>query len=431
MLRLFGIPESEIAETLRRRRARRASTSTRSRSRPACAAARSRSSTRYEPGGAAGLRRVRRASCASATPTRCSPTTGTTVDEQVAALLRGPPAAHHRDGRVVHRRAAGGAADRPAGLVGLRARRRSSSTPNEAKTALAGVDPALIERARRGLAGGRAARSPTARARALRRRRRHRRSPASPGRTAGRRRSRSGSSASRSPSGRVDRRCACPATAPTSATARRLALHLLRRLLLGEPTDGLRCFVALDLPDASRGARGRRRRLAPVAARLAASPSVHGSVDEQRPTIAGARGGRGAPARPARPADRRRRCRPGHGGRLDDSEATQRAPSAARTPRRPSRARAAPLPPHVTVPAPAGRRLASAAPSSRGDAAALYVPPAPTARRTSRSRASAGLTRLGASSYARVWSRRTAPGVRSVRRRQLTAFESTMDRGPP
>ena len=41
---------------------------------------------------------------------------------------------------------------------------------NEAKVALAGVPAELIERARRGLARGRAPRSPTARGRALRRR---------------------------------------------------------------------------------------------------------------------------------------------------------------------------------------------------------------------------------------------------------------------
>ena len=45
---------------------------------------------------------------------------GSTIDDQVAALLARPDG---RDGGVVHGRPAGGAADRAAGLVGVRARR--------------------------------------------------------------------------------------------------------------------------------------------------------------------------------------------------------------------------------------------------------------------------------------------------------------------
>ena len=49
---------------------------------------------------------------------------GSTIDDIVAGLLLGPPVSDRGGRRVVHGRADGGAPDRPAGLVGLRARRR-------------------------------------------------------------------------------------------------------------------------------------------------------------------------------------------------------------------------------------------------------------------------------------------------------------------
>ena len=140
MLRLFGIPESEIARTLRGVAADGVDARARWRSRPACGAGSSRSSTRYEPrrGGdydafeaAVRERHARRAVLRA---------TGRRSTRSSPALLRGRRL-DGRDGRVVHRRADGGPADRPA-----RARRPTCSAAlvvysNEAKAALAGVDP--------------------------------------------------------------------------------------------------------------------------------------------------------------------------------------------------------------------------------------------------------------------------------------------------
>ena len=75
MLRLFGIPESEIAETLRAGRGRGHRPRRGSRSRPACAAARSRSSPATRPRPSRVYDALRGDASASATPTRCSPTT--------------------------------------------------------------------------------------------------------------------------------------------------------------------------------------------------------------------------------------------------------------------------------------------------------------------------------------------------------------------
>ena len=74
MLRLFGIPESEIAETLRARGGRRRRPRRRWRSRPACAAGRSRSSRATTRPSRASTTRSRPSS-ASATPRPSSPTT--------------------------------------------------------------------------------------------------------------------------------------------------------------------------------------------------------------------------------------------------------------------------------------------------------------------------------------------------------------------
>ena len=153
MLRLFGIPESEIAATLRAaaadgRRARAPG----DHDLPAARRGRGRHALRAADG--AVYERARGVRARRGTPTRCSPTTAATVDQQVFALLRSA-GRDDRGRRVVHRRPAGGAADRPAGVVGGRAAAGSSCTPTRRRSALAGVDPALIASHRSGLGGGR------------------------------------------------------------------------------------------------------------------------------------------------------------------------------------------------------------------------------------------------------------------------------------
>ena len=186
------------------------------RSRPACAAARSRS---------------RRASSPPPSPptTRCSRSSpsarrhafsrdGSTIDEQVAALL---PAADGRRRRVVHGRAAGGAAHRPAPGP-RRTSRAARRLLQRGEVELAGVDPALIERfgavsteVAEALADGApSASTPTSGSG----------SPGSPGPAAAPRRSRSGTvcfSVCGRGGRRLTRRTRCRAAAPTSATARR------------------------------------------------------------------------------------------------------------------------------------------------------------------------------------------------------------------
>ena len=90
MLRLFGIPESEIARTLREIEADGIPIGS-SRSRPACGAARSRSrrSSSRRP---APVYDAFEAACASATRDTLFSEDGSTVDEQVAGLLLGPGA---------------------------------------------------------------------------------------------------------------------------------------------------------------------------------------------------------------------------------------------------------------------------------------------------------------------------------------------------
>ena len=93
---------------------------------------------------------------------------GSTVDEQVAALLRradraASSGAHDRHRRVLHRRPAGGAADRAARVPPTTSRRRSSPTRTRSRSPQAGVPRGADRAPRRGLRGGRARRSPTAR----------------------------------------------------------------------------------------------------------------------------------------------------------------------------------------------------------------------------------------------------------------------------
>ena len=108
-LRLFGIPESEIANTLRAAEAeglelgRLEITTCLRRGEIEVA-------TRYEPAGRRRLRRAGRVHRRAATRSTLFSADGSTVDEQVAALLRRP---HGRRRRVLHGRPDGGAAHRP------------------------------------------------------------------------------------------------------------------------------------------------------------------------------------------------------------------------------------------------------------------------------------------------------------------------------
>jgi nicotinamide-nucleotide amidase len=119
------------------RRTDAGSTSTRSRSPPACGAARSRSRPATSRPAGARLRRARRVH-----PERHADTlfSSRRLDDRRAGR-RAAGGSHDRGGRVVHRRAAGGPADRPAGSSAYFARGVVVYS-NEAKVALAGVDPA-------------------------------------------------------------------------------------------------------------------------------------------------------------------------------------------------------------------------------------------------------------------------------------------------
>ena len=236
MLRLFGIPESEIAATLRARRGGARVALDGLEITTCLRRGEIEVVTRYEPGAQADLRRVRRRSSASATPTRCSPTTGRSVDEQVARLLR-------ERGRTIAT-----AESCTGGLLAGRLTERPGSSAyvlgglvvysNEAKVALAGVD-AGADRAASARSRRRWPRRwPTARASGWAPTSASG-SPASPARAAAPRRSPSGivcfsvavarrrapdAHASQLPGARADVR-------DRSTT---VAMHLVRRLLLGE-----------------------------------------------------------------------------------------------------------------------------------------------------------------------------------------------------
>ena len=225
-----------------------------SRSRPACGAASSRS--RPCSRRAAGrLRRVRGGACVERHgDDACSRATG----RRSTRSSRGCCSGRRCDGggrRVVHRRADGGAADRPAGLVGVRAGRRRRRTRTRRRWRTPACRPALIERdgavspeVADALADGRrgAVRRPTSASA----------SPASPARAAGRRRSRSGWSASawRGAAGDADRADAAAA---------------------GRPRDGPRPHDHRgDAPAAAAAARGRSGRGGVTRRRAARSAPV-------------------------------------------------------------------------------------------------------------------------------------------------------------
>ena len=174
-LRLFGIPESEIAETLRM--AEREGVELSALEVTTCLKrGEVEVVTRYEPAGEGAYgafaevvaRAPRRHALLRRRPHRRR------AGRRRCCAAQQP---HDRDRRVVHGRAARRPAHRSARLLRLHARRRSSPTPTRSRSRLAGVPAELIERhgavsqeVAEALADGR-----VERARRRRRRRRHRR----------------------------------------------------------------------------------------------------------------------------------------------------------------------------------------------------------------------------------------------------------------
>ena len=216
MLRLFGIPESEIAETLRVAEGELGDLS------PLEITTCLRRGevevvTRYEPG-AEGLYAQLAEMVASRHGDTLFSADGSSVDDQVAALLRGPPPGA---GRVVHRGADGGAADRARRVVGLRGG-RGGHLRRRGQGRAARCGPRADRGPRRGVARG-CVGDGRRRAGALRgghrpvdhRDRRPRRGDRGQARGHGVLVRAAGATARRSPARR-----ACRATGPRSATAR-------------------------------------------------------------------------------------------------------------------------------------------------------------------------------------------------------------------
>ena len=234
MLRLFGIPESEIAETLRRAEdGRGGPVGARDHDLPAARRGRDRHA----------LRRRRQQATYDAFATivreRHAATLfsddGTSVDEQVAALLTRAPA---RTVATAESCTGGLVAARLTELPGSSAYVRGGLVvySNEAKTELAGVDPGADRDATARCPRRSPARWPTARSRAWAPTSASG-SPASRARTAGRDEKPVGLvwiSVAERDGGRIDRKVNLPgARADVRDRTTTVALHLLRRVLLG------------------------------------------------------------------------------------------------------------------------------------------------------------------------------------------------------
>ena len=117
-IRMFGIPESSLAQTLREVEDGRRPLTARDHDLPAASARSSSTSAATRPTRSS----TRRCSSGSARPTAGSSSPRTAR----RSTSRSPSCSRQDDraGRVVHGRAAGGAADRAPGRLGLRARRR-------------------------------------------------------------------------------------------------------------------------------------------------------------------------------------------------------------------------------------------------------------------------------------------------------------------
>ena len=234
-LRLFGIPESEIAETLRVAEARgRGLRRARDHDLPAA-----RPRWRWSR---AGSRTPSRAWRALRGAGRRAPRALALLHRRLARGRPGGRAAGRAlagAGRVVHRRADGGAGDRAGGLVGL-LRRRGRVLLERGEVGAAGRRPGPDRAPRGGLArGGRG--DGRRRAGALRGGHRAHRSPAWPVREGAPRPSRSATCAGARSSG--DGRALVRDTrlpgdrAEVRDRSTTVGMHLLRRLLRGEELD--------------------------------------------------------------------------------------------------------------------------------------------------------------------------------------------------
>ena len=233
MLRLYGVPESEIALSAARDRGATASRSTGSRSRPACAAARSRSRPSFEPAAAPAYEALVAGIRARHGDTLFSED-GATIDEQVARAASGRTIAVAESctgglmaGRLTDR--AGSSAYVLGGVVVY-----SNAAKIGVRRRAGGADRAP----RRGLprGGGRARRR---RRRALRRRRRRSASPGSRGPAAARAEKPVGMvclSVAQAGGARLDRTVQLPGDrAMVRERTTTVVMHLLRRLLLAGP----------------------------------------------------------------------------------------------------------------------------------------------------------------------------------------------------
>ena len=144
ILRLFGIPESEIAATLRVIEEegvpidRLEITTCLRRGEIEIA-------TRWEPADEDVYARLRATHPRAPRPVLFSDD-GSTIDEQVAGPASRAAGAHRGGGGVVHRRPDGRAPDRPRRVLGVRAGRASRPTPTRPSATSSGCPAELIER---------------------------------------------------------------------------------------------------------------------------------------------------------------------------------------------------------------------------------------------------------------------------------------------